>query len=131
MKEIIYLVIIQSEAKLRFALNDKTEKKFLLLINLQVRNLALEVSCLFQWEDQSTDIADTGLSFLIHPTFLNVQFFHLLAVDEEAGSLIVAFDSHLHALAWLNIVSKGIQITVAGKAKHTADWVGEVEYSIR
>ena len=47
MKEIIYLVIIQSEAKLRFALNDKTEKKFLLLINLQVRNLALEVSCLF------------------------------------------------------------------------------------
>ena len=59
MKEIIYLVVIQSEAKnldniivdvteiLRFALNDKTEKKFLLLINLQVRNLALEVSCLF------------------------------------------------------------------------------------
>ena len=59
MKEIICLVVIQSEAKnlgnindyvieiLRFALNDKTEKKFLLLINLQVRNLALEVSCLF------------------------------------------------------------------------------------
>ena len=143
MKEIIYLVVIQSEAKnldniivdvteiLRFALNDKTEKKFLLLINLQVRNLALEVSGLFEREYQGADIADACLAFLVHPAFLNVQFFHLLAVDEEAGSLVVTFDGNLHALARLNIISKGIQVTVACIAKHTADRVRKVEYSIR
>ena len=93
---------------LRFALNDKTEKKFLLLINFQVRYLALEVSGLFEREYQGADIADACLAFLVHPAFLNVQFFHLLAVDEEAGSLVVTFDGNLHALARLNIIGKGI-----------------------
>ena len=103
---------------------------FLLLPNLQILNLALEVACLFQWEDEGAYIADACLAFLIHPAFLDVQFFHHLTVDEEAGSLVVTFDGNLHLLAWLNIISKGIQVTIAGITQHTANRVRQVEYGI-
>ena len=58
----------------------------LFLFYLQVGNFALEVTCLFQWEDKGADIAHSALSFLVHPAFLNVQFLHLLTIDEQTGT---------------------------------------------
>ena len=64
------------------------------------------------------------------PSFFGFKAIYRLAVYNQGGGTAVALDGYFGLFAFVYAVTESIEVTVSCKTKHSAYWVGEVEYGI-
>ena len=122
----------------------------LLLLHLHSRNPALEIASLLEWEHQralivhlgrriihhrlpgcSIALLESSQVFLLHGIKSNrTKLLAQLAIYIKTGLPVVARNRQSYLLALLYPVVELVEITLAGKTKLAAFWVGKIEGSV-
>ena len=83
------------------------------VLNLEVGNLALEVTCFLQWEHKCAHVVHLVLAALVVVECLLVECLNELAVNEELCNLRVTADCIVCLLAWEEAVVECHEVAVA------------------
>lgn len=83
------------------------------VLNLEVCNLALEVTCLLEREHECAHVVHLVLAALVVVECLFVECLNELAVNEELCNLLVTADCNVCLLAWEEAVVECHEVTVA------------------